>query len=183
MSKNFFEKWPQYSDDEVKVASDVLRSGNVNYWTGSQVKTFEREFSKWCGVEYSIALSNGTVAIELALKALEVRTGDHQYSDLRTFVASASSILNVGCVPIFADVCPKSENITMTSIKKVMNERVVGIICVHLGDGLVIWILFLSLLKNILFILEDCAQAHGASYKGRRVGSIGDVGIWSFWSR
>ncbi len=176
-----YSMWPSFSLKESKEISKTLLSNKVNYWTGNKCTVFESEFSKVCKVKYSIALSNGTVALDLALKALEVEKGDEIIVTPRSYIASVSSVVNAGAVPIFADVDLNSGNINAESIKKVISKKTKGIICVHLGgfpcemDEIV----KLSRKQNI-FIIEDCSQAHGAIYKGKPVGSIGDIGTWSF---
>jgi len=174
-------KWPYYSSDEVKAVSDVLSSGKVNYWTGTHCRNFESEFSAWCGVTYSVALANGTVAIDLALKALNVGDGDEVIVTPRSFIASVSSIVNSGATPIFCDVDMNSGNIDINEIKKLLTNKTKAIICVHLAG----WpcdmdpIMALANEHNF-FVIEDCAQAHGAVYKSKMVGSIGHIGCWSF---
>ncbi len=176
-----FPPWPQFSDDEIEAVARVLKSGRVNYWTGDEVKEFEREFADFAGAEHSIALANGSVALELALHALGIGAGDEVVVTPRTFIASASSIVICGAKPVFADVDPDSQNITSESISKVITSSTKAVIAVHLAG----WpcdmepILNLAKEKNIR-IIEDCAQAHGAMYKGRPVGSFGDAAAFSF---
>ena len=176
-----FSPWPSFSQDEVDAVSKVLISNKVNYWTGSECRDFESEFAAWAGTEYAIALMNGTVALDLALKALGVREGDEVVVTPRTFLASVSSIVTAGAVPIFADVDPDSQNITAESIHAVLSKRTRAIICVHLAGWPCDMDSIMSLAKEHgLYVIEDCAQAHGAKYKGKPVGSIGHIGAWSF---
>ena len=176
-----FSPWPSFSDEEANAVRDVLLSNKVNYWTGQECREFEREFAVFADAEYAIALANGTVALDLALKALEIGAGDEVVVTPRTFLASASSIVTAGAVPVFAEVCPESQNITPDTVRQVITPRTRAIVCVHLAgwpcdmDG------FMALAEEFgLYVIEDCAQAHGARYKGRSVGSIGHVGCWSF---
>ena len=176
-----FSPWPSFTEEEANAARDVLLSNKVNYWTGQECREFECEFSGFCDSEYSIAVANGTVALDLALRALGVGQGDEVIVTPRTFLASVSSIVTAGAVPVFADVDPDTQNITPQSVRKVLSPRTRAIVCVHLAgwpcdmDG------FMSLAdEHGLSVIEDCAQAHGAKYKGRSVGSIGHVGCWSF---
>ncbi|MGO3692168.1 DegT/DnrJ/EryC1/StrS family aminotransferase [Marinobacter sp.] len=176
-----FSPWPSFSDEEANAVRDVLLSNKVNYWTGQECREFEREFSVFADAEYAIALANGTVALDLALKALGIGEGDEVVVTPRTFLASASSIVTAGAVPVFAEVCPESQNITPDTVRQVITPRTRAIVCVHLAgwpcdmDG------FMALAEEFgLYVIEDCAQAHGARYKGRSVGSIGHVGCWSF---
>ncbi len=176
-----FAPWPSFSEEEGEAIKNVLLSNKVNYWTGDECRQFEKEFAKWSGVHYSIALTNGTLALELALRALDIGPGDEVIVTPRTFIASISCVVNVGATPIFADVDPESGNITAETISKVLTSNTKGIVCVHFAG----WpcdmdpIMTLASFHNIK-VIEDCAQAHGALYKGRSVGSIGHIGAWSF---
>ena len=176
-----FASWPSFSEEEADAIKNVLLSNKVNYWTGDECRTFEKEFAKWSGVHYSIALANGTLALEVALRALDIGPGDEVIVTPRSFIASISCVVNVGATPIFADVDLNSGNITAETISKVLTSKTKGIVCVHFAG----WpcdmdpIMTLASLHNIK-VIEDCAQAHGAIYKGRSVGSIGHIGAWSF---
>ncbi|AXS82508.1 DegT/DnrJ/EryC1/StrS family aminotransferase [Marinobacter sp. Arc7-DN-1] len=176
-----FSPWPSFTEDETNAVRDVLLSNKVNYWTGQECREFEREFATFSGSEYAIALANGTLALDLALKGLGIGSGDEVVVTPRTFLASASSIVTAGATPVFAEVDRDSQNITPETVRKVITPRTKAIVCVHLAgwpcdmDG------FMALAEEHgLYVIEDCAQAHGARYKGRSVGSIGDVGCWSF---
>ncbi|WP_132978985.1 DegT/DnrJ/EryC1/StrS aminotransferase family protein [Pigmentiphaga sp. D-2] len=176
-----FSPWPSFTEEEAEAVKRVLLSNKVNYWTGQECREFERKFAAWCHTEYAIALANGTVALDLALKALDIGPGDDVIVTPRTFLASASSIVNAGARPIFADVDLDSQNITADSIREVLTPNTRAVICVHLAG----WpcdmdpIMALADEKGF-FVIEDCAQAHGAAYKGRPVGGIGHIGAWSF---
>ena len=176
-----FSPWPSFTNEEADAVSAVLLSNKVNYWTGQECREFEGEFAAFSDSEYAIAVANGTVALDLALKALGIGEGDEVIVTPRTFLASVSSIVTSGATPVFAEVDPDSQNITPETVSRAISSRTRAIICVHLAgwpcdmDG------FLSLAEQHgLFVIEDCAQAHGARYKGRSVGSIGHVGCWSF---
>ena len=176
-----FSPWPIYSKEEIDAATEVLQSGKVNYWTGNKVKKFEIKFANIVGTNFAIALSNGTVAIELALRALKISNQDEVIVTSRTFIASVSSIVNSGARPVFADVDRDTQNINIESIKKVFTEKTKAIICVHLAGWPCDMDPIMQFAKNNnIFVIEDCAQAHGAVYKGKSVGSIGDIGCWSF---
>lgn len=125
--------WPSYSEEEIQAVSNVLSSNKVNYWTGSNCNDFENQFSKWVGVDYAIAVSNGSVALELALIALGIGPGDEVIVTPRSFIASVSSVVLVGATPIFADVDHNSQNITADTISIVLTVRTKAIICVHLA--------------------------------------------------
>jgi dTDP-4-amino-4,6-dideoxygalactose transaminase len=176
-----FSSWPSFSKQEIDAVIDVLSSNQVNYWTGWQCKDFELEFAQYCNTRYAIALGNGTLALDLALKALDINPGDEVIVTSRTFIASVSSIINIGAIPIFADVDLDSQNIKLKSIRNKITKNTKAILCVHLAgwpcemDGV------LGIANEFdLYVIEDCAQAHGAKYKGKSVGSIGHIGCWSF---
>ncbi|MGX5659509.1 DegT/DnrJ/EryC1/StrS family aminotransferase [Castellaniella ginsengisoli] len=181
MLNTSFPPWPSFTTEEADAARDVILSNRVNYWTGQECREFEREFAAWAGTRHAIALANGTVALDLALRGLGIGLGDEVVVTPRTFLASASCIVNAGAIPVFADIDPDSQNITADTIRAVSTPRTRAVICVHLAG----WpcdmdpIMELARERN-LFVIEDCAQAHGARYKGRPVGSIGHVGAWSF---
>ncbi len=176
-----FSPWPSYTEEEANAVRDVVLSNRVNYWTGTEGREFEKEFAAFTQCKHSIALANGTVALDIALWAMGIGEGDEVIVTPRTFLASASSIVNAGAAPVFAEVDPDTQNITAESIAAVLTERTAAVICVHLAG----WpcdmdpIMALAEEHNLL-VIEDCAQAHGATYKGRAVGSIGHVGAWSF---
>lgn len=176
-----FSPWPSFTQEEADAVSQVLLSNKVNYWTGQEGRQFEREFAEWADSEYAIAMGNGTLALDVALQALGIGAGDEVIVTPRTFIASISSIVNAGATPIFADVDAATGNITPETIRAVLTEQTKAIVCVHLAgwpcdmDG----IMALADEHN-LYVIEDCAQAHGAKYKGRSIGSIGHIGAWSF---
>ncbi|MGB5614486.1 MAG: DegT/DnrJ/EryC1/StrS aminotransferase family protein [Sedimenticolaceae bacterium] len=173
--------WPTYADDEIAAVQQVLASGEVNYWTGTEGREFEREYAAYVGVDHGIALANGSVALELALRALDIGVGDEVIVTPRTFIASASSIVICGAAPVFSDVDPDSQNITAETIAPHINSRTRAIILVHLAGWPCDMAPILELAKQRdLKIIEDCAQAHGATYDGRPVGSFGDVAAFSF---
>jgi dTDP-4-amino-4,6-dideoxygalactose transaminase len=179
--KGPFGPWPYYSEEEISIAASILRSGKVNYWTGEQGRQFEKEFADFCGAKYGVAVANGSVALELALYALGIGPGNEVIVPSRSFIASASCALVRGAIPVFADVDLYSQNINVDSIREVKTQRTKAIIVVHLAG----WPCDMDSImdfayQNSLFVVEDCAQAHGATYKGRRVGSFGDVAAFSF---
>ena len=176
-----FSSWPSFDSDECKAVNDVLISNKVNYWTGDAGRKFEEEFADWVGTKYAIALANGTAALESALQSIDIEAGDEVIVTPRTFIASVSCIVNTGAVPIFADIEPNSGNITAETISKVISEKTKAIICVHIAGWPCEMDSIMALAKNNnLYVIEDCAQAHGAKYRGKSVGSIGDIGCWSF---
>jgi dTDP-4-amino-4,6-dideoxygalactose transaminase len=176
-----FSPWPSFTEEEADAVRSLLLSNKVNYWTGEECRRFETEFAAWVGTTHAIALTNGTVALDVALKALDIGPGDEVVVTSRTFLASASCIANAGAVPVFADVDRDSQNITAQSIRAALTPRTKAVMCVHLAgwpcdmDGI------MALAREHgLKVIEDCAQAHGALYKGKAVGSFGDIGAWSF---
>lgn len=176
-----FSPWPSFTDEEAAVVSKTLLSNKVNYWTGSESRLFEKEFAQWSNCQYAIALANGTVALDLALKALSIKDGDEVIVTSRTFIASISSIVNAGAIPIFADIDLDSQNITVETIVPHITPATKAIICVHLAGWSCEMDEIMTLAKqHDLYVIEDCAQAHGAKYKDKPLGSIGHIGAWSF---
>lgn len=176
-----FSPWPCYAADEISSVINTLKSGKVNYWTGNEARKFEEEYARHSGCRYAIALANGTAALELALYALGVGPGDEVVTTSRTFIASASCVVMRGATPVLADVDPVSQNITAQTIERCLTPRTKVIIAVHLAG----WpcdmasIMRLARKRNIR-VVEDCAQANGATYRGRPVGSLGDIAAFSF---
>jgi len=176
-----FSPWPSFTQQEADAVSRVVLSNKVNYWTGIEGREFEKEFATWADSEYAIALGNGTLALDVALKALNVGTDDEVITTPRTFLASASSIVTAGAAPVFADVDLNSQAITAESIKAVLTPKTKAVIVVHLAGMPAEMDDIMALSKEYgFYVIEDCAQAHGAKYKGKSVGSIGHVGAWSF---
>ena len=172
--------YPNFNQNTLKRVQQVLKSGRVNYWTGNECKEFEKEFSNYHNVKYSLTVSNGSVALEIALKALNLKKTDSIIVTPRSFVISASCVLNLGLKPIFADV-DDNGNLSVEGIKKVYNKNVKAIIVVHL-NGLPCDLdpILEFVKKNKIFLVEDCSQAHGAVYQGKKVGSFGHISTWSF---
>ena len=179
--KRAFAPWPLYDREEIAAASAVLQSGKVNYWTGNQGRLFEEEFAAASESKHAVAVGNGTVALELALQALEIGVGDEVIVPSRSFIASASSVVMRNATPVFADIDEESQTVTGETIEAVVTNRTKAIIAVHLAgwpckmDGI------LSVARRYnLKVIEDCAQAQGARYLGRPVGSFGDAAAFSF---
>ncbi len=176
-----FAPWPHFEADEIEAVTGVLRSGKVNYWTGEEGRALEREFAESVGTKYAVCVANGTVALELALWALGIGRGDEVITTSRTFIASASCIAMRGARPVCADVDPDSQNITAETIRRAITPRTRAIIAVHLAG----WPCDMDEIMQLaaerdLQVIEDCAQAQGAMYKGRPVGSLGHVAAFSF---
>lgn len=180
-TKTGLPAWPYFEEDEIAAACEILRSGRVNYWTGQATRDFEHEFAGYFGSRYSVAVSNGTVALELALRALGIGEGDEVIVTARTFIASASAVVMCGAVPIMCDVSPESGNITADTVQQVITPRTRAVITVHLAGWPCDMESICSLARSRgLFVIEDCAQSHGAMYKGKYAGTFGDVAAWSF---
>ena len=176
-----FSPWPSFSLEEANSVRDILLSNKVNYWTGNECREFEKEFAVWSNSKYAIALGNGTLALDSAFKALDIGIGDEVIVTARTYIASVTSIVNAGAIPIFADVDLNSQNITPETIRSMITSKTKAIVCVHLAG----WPCEMDEIMDIanefnLYVIEDCSQAHGAKYKGKSVGSIGNIGCWSF---
>ncbi|AXY55329.1 DegT/DnrJ/EryC1/StrS aminotransferase family protein [Acinetobacter chinensis] len=181
MLNTAFEPWPSFTQEEADAVSQVLLSNKVNYWTGQECREFEKEFAQFAESEYAVALANGTVALDVALKALNIGPGDEVIVTSRTFLASVSSIITAGATPVFADVELDSQNISRRTIDAVFSTKTKAIICVHLAG----WMCDMDPIMQLaeekgLYVIEDCAQAHGAKYKGKSAGSIGHISAWSF---
>lgn len=176
-----FSPWPNFTKEEANKIKSILLSNKVNYWTGNECKKFEKEFAEYYESKYAISLSNGTAALDLAINALNIGYGDEVIVTSRTFLASVSSIINAGATPVFADICLNSQNILSSKVSEKITSKTKAIVCVHLAG----WPCEMDHIidianKNNLYVIEDCAQAHGARYKGKSVGSFGDIGCWSF---
>lgn len=173
--------WPRYSPEEIQAVQQVLAAGRVNYWNGEEGRAFEREFAAFHHAPYGVAVANGTVALELALHALGVGPGDDVVVPSRTFLASVSSIIVQGARPVFADVDPDTGTITAQTVREALTPHTRAIVAVHLAG----WPCDMDALRALadekrLLLIEDCAQAHGATWRGRPVGSQGDAAAFSF---
>jgi dTDP-4-amino-4,6-dideoxygalactose transaminase len=176
-----FAPWPSFTEEEVDAVAEVVRSNRVNYWTGEQGKSFEREYAEWTGTNHAIAMANGTLALDIAWPMLGIGPGDEVITTPRTYFASASSIVMAGAKPVFADVDPDSQNITPRTVAPLIGPRTKAIECVHLAGWPCEMNGFVDLAQaHGLKLVEDCAQAHGAAVGGKSVGSFGDINAWSF---
>lgn len=181
MLNTAFSPWPSFTPEEAAAVQQVLLSNKVNYWTGTECREFEKEFAAWCGTRHAVALGNGTLALDVALKALGIGPGDEVVVTPRTFIASISCVVNAGATPVFADVEADSGNLSAATIAQVVTARTKAVICVHLAGLPCDMDPIMALAQTHGFkVIEDCAQAHGARYKGRSVGSIGHISAWSF---
>ncbi|MGE0488153.1 MAG: DegT/DnrJ/EryC1/StrS family aminotransferase [Vulcanimicrobiota bacterium] len=173
--------WPYFAPDEIEAVTHVLTTGKVNYWTGDEGRKFEQEYADFVGSRHAVAVANGTVSLELALYCLGIGPGDEVVVPPRTFIATASAVVARGATPVLADVDRDSGNITAESIERVLSSKTRAVICVHLAGWPCEMDALLDLVESKnLYLIEDCAQAHGASYRGRAVGSFGQFGSFSF---
>ncbi|MEI6813875.1 MAG: DegT/DnrJ/EryC1/StrS aminotransferase family protein [bacterium] len=176
-----FPPWPSYTDEEAQAVARVLLSNKVNYWTGTETRDFESEFAAWAGVPHAVALANGTVALDVALKALGIGAGDEVIVTPRSFMASVSCVVTAGAIPVFADVDRDTQNLSAATIAPHITSRTKAIIPVHLAGMPCDMDPIMELAKaHGLAVIEDCAQANGARYRGQHVGTIGTIGAWSF---
>ncbi|QNG27904.1 DegT/DnrJ/EryC1/StrS aminotransferase family protein [Synechococcus sp. HK01-R] len=173
--------WPHFDADQIDAASQVLASGKVNTWTGQETTGFEQEFAHWCGTAHAIAMANGSLALSSAYLAIGLGEGDELITTPRTFIATASSAVLLGGKPVFADVDAESGAITAETIAPLITPRTKAISVVHLGGWPADMPAILELAQaHGIAVIEDCAQAHGASIHGQSVGSFGDLAAWSF---
>ena len=176
MNQSAFPTWPVYAEDERKAVDRVLQSGNSNYWTGEEGKLFEQEFAAWCGVTHALCVCNGTIALELALRGCGIGRGDEVIVTPRSFLASATAIVAVGAIPVFADVALHSGNITVETISNVTTEKTRGIIAVHIGGWPVEMPAIMEFVKGKnIKVIEDCAQAPWRFDTRTK--------SWNFWPR
>jgi len=181
MLDNPIAPWPCFTDEEADAIKRVLKSNQVNYWNGEEGRAFEAEFANFAATRHALALANGTLALELALEVAGIGEGDDVIVTPRTFIASASCVVRLGGRPIFADVSIESQNITPETVKAALTPNTQAIIAVHHAgwpcdmDGL----MEIARERNLI-VIEDCAQAHGATYKGRPVGGLGHIAAFSF---
>ncbi len=173
--------WPHYDTEQCDAVAAVLRSGRVNYWSGEHGRRFEREYAAYAGVDHAICVANGTVALELALVALGIGRGDEVVVPARSFIATASCVVARGATPVFADIDPVSHNVTAATLEAALSPRTRALIVAHLSG----WPCPMQAVTALashrgVAVIEDCAQAHGASIEGRAVGSFGDLAAFSF---
>ncbi len=181
MKKPIFAPWPSFDREIVDAVRGVLVSGNVSQWTGPNVYAFEKEYAAYLGVKHAIAMANGSVTLDVALKVSGIGVGDEVVVPSRSFVASASCVPLAGAIPVFADVDPRSGNVTAATIAAALTKKTKAVIVVHLAGWPCEMDAIMALCREKkLFLIEDCAQAHGARYKGKPVGTFGHFGSFSF---
>jgi len=182
IEKNF--PWPVFDKTDINAVADVVRSGK---WgdpdCGDLVKAFEDEFAAFCGTKYALTCVNGSVALRLALIACGVRPGDEVIIPPYTFITTSSIVLEANCIPVFVDIDPDTYNIDPVKIEKAINKRTKAIIPVHFaGQACNMDKIMTIAKKHKLKVIEDACHGHGAEYKGKKLGSIGDAGCFSFQS-
>jgi len=166
--------WPSPGEQELAAVTGVIRSGKLNYWTGTEGRSLEHEYAALLGRAHGVAVANGTLALELALRAFSIGAGDEVVVPSRTFIATASAVVAVGATPVVCDVDADSGNLTATTVASVISARTRAVIPVHVGGWPVDMDPLLALAgARGLVVIEDCAQAHGGAYRGRPVGSLG----------
>lgn len=173
--------WPHFPEEFIAAVARVLRSGKVNYWTGGEGHAFEAEYAASLGRRFGIALANGTLALELILRSLGIGPGDEVIVPCRTFIATASAVVMVGARPVMADIDRESQNLTAATARAALTPRTRALIAVHLAG----WPCDMDGLNALaqehgLLVIEDCAQAHGAAYRGKPVGALGTAAAFSF---
>ena len=173
--------WPIASEEDIAAVADVLRSGKWNRWRSDRVDELEAALREFTGAAHVVALASGTAGLEVALKAAGVRPGDEVILPAYTYVATATAVLQVGGVPVFADIIPETENIDPASIESLITERTRALLPVHIS-GLPCDMAAINALaaRHGLRVIEDTAQGIGGMWNGQRLGTIGDVGEYSF---
>jgi perosamine synthetase len=172
---------PIFGEEEITAVQDVLESGLVVQ--GKRVEAFENAFADYCGVNHAVAVSNGTIALDVALKAMGIKEGDEVIVPDFTFIATANAILFQGAQPVFADVDDRLFTIAISDIMEKVTSKTKAILGVHLfGHPFDIKAIRDICDDHGLLLLEDCAQAHGAEYGGERVGCFGELGCFSFYA-
>ncbi|MDV3104098.1 DegT/DnrJ/EryC1/StrS family aminotransferase [Thermococcus waiotapuensis] len=171
---------PLIGDEEIEAVVEVLKSGMLAH--GKIVETFEREFADYLGAKHGVAVANGTAALDVALKALGIKDGDEVITTPFTFVATASSILFQRAKPVFADIDPKTFNLDPNDVLEKITDKTKAILVVHLYGQPAEMGTFKEIAEDHgLYLIEDCAQAHGAEYNGQKVGTFGDIAAFSFY--
>ena len=179
--KSFQSLWPSFTSKEINQVSLILKSGKVNYWTGKYCKIFEKNFSRYHKLKYSVTVNSGTSALECAIKSLNLKKGSEIITTPRSYYTSASSIINCGMKPKFSDISIDSQNLDPIKLEKSINKKTKAIICVHLSGYPCDMNRIIKIAKdNNIYVIEDCSQAHGASILNKKVGSFGDISAWSF---
>ena len=180
VNKEKFPMWPSFSEKSIEKVSEPLKTGKVNYWTGKIGVEFEKAWAKWNGAKYAVTTTNGTSALHTAVAGLGIGPGDEVICPSYSFIASSFCVLQAGALPIFADV-DDSHTLDARDIEDKITERTKAIVVVHLYGVVADMDPILEIAKkHNLYVIEDCAQCFGGIYKGKKVGTVGDVGCFSF---
>ncbi len=172
---------PYLGEKELNYITDCIKTGWISS-RGGYIKKFEQEFASFCNTRFGIAVSNGTAALHLALKALNIKEGDEVIVPNLTFVSPASMVKNIGAVPILVDSDPETWNMDVSKIEEKITPKTKAIIPVHLyGHPCDMNSIMEIAKKHSLYVIEDACEAHGAEYNGKKVGGIGDIGCFSFY--
>lgn len=184
--------WPQFTEKTMRAAVQPLREGAPNYWTnrhgklkggkvGSHGMEYEEKFAQWEGSKFAVSSATGTSALMIALAGFGIGPGDEVIVPSYTFIASAMCVPQIGAIPVFADVVPDNHTIDPKDIERRITRRTKAIIPVHLYGCVADMDAIMKIArKHKLIVIEDAAEAHGATYKGKKVGAIGHAGAWSF---
>lgn len=179
--KNEAPPWPQFDLSVLDDIKEILETGQVNYWTGPRGMRFEKEFARWSGATQAVSTSNGTSALHTALGALNIGPGDEVIVPSYSFIASSFCVLHSGAVPVFADVNREDHVISVNDVRNKITSRTKAVIVVHLYGIVADMDPLIELARERgLYVIEDCAQAHGGVYKGKKTGTLGDIGCFSF---
>jgi len=172
---------PLLGREELEAIKEVLESGVLTQ--GEKVRRFEKEFANYIGVKHAVAVSNGTAALDTALKALKIGPGDEVVTPAFSFVASSNCILYQGAKPVFTDINARTFNIDPSEVSNKITAKTKAIICAHLfGQPADMKELKETAEEHKIALVEDAAQAHGAEYRGQKVGGIGAIGCFSFYA-
>ena len=173
--------WPLATEDDIAAVAAVLRSGKWNRWRSDRVEALEEALREFTGAAHVIALASGTAGLEVALKAAGVRPGDEVILPAYTYIATATAVLQVGGVPVFADIIPETENVDPASMESLITERTRALLPVHVSGLPCDMAAILDVAeRHSLRVIEDTAQGIGGTWNGRRLGTIGDAGAYSF---
>ena len=178
---NKYPTWPQYSSEDIKSVSGILKSAKVNYWFGGICRKFEKYYASYFKHKFALSVCSGSVALDMAVKSLNLKKNDEIIVSPRSYIASAGCVINNNLKPVFADIDLDTQNISISEIKKKFSSKTRALIIVHLAgypaemDAI---IKFCKIKK--IRVIEDCSQAHGAKYKSKLAGSFGDISVWSF---
>ena len=172
--------WPFFDDHQIATASKVLASGQVNTWTGEETRSFEQEFALWCGSRHAIALANGSLALSAAYLAVGLGRGDELITTPRTFIATASSAVLLGAKPVFCDVEEQTLCLDTNKLKKLISKKTKAIIAVDYSGNIANYEKIKKIKNKKIRVIQDAAHSFASSFKGKRIGSFGDIVMFSF---